>query len=471
MIRFAKRTIFYHTLILSIVFYAIYFFFIGPIINHYLTNFTQVVLVYILAGIVIWLGNFIYALISWFNIKYEVNDIAVILYRGIIYRNKVYLTYEKINSIDITQNLLQQFFGISKLSLDSGATTTTMVNEINISTLKPMIYEIHNKILEKKGLEISKDPKYKLKIINKILYILFSWYFEIILFTSLQFLICNIINLFVDINGIVIMSTSLVVLAFTYFFIKIGRYLVSNHKFIIRKNEKSLYMSYGLLTKVKNTVPLDKIKAVVIEEGLIKRLFKLCTIKIEVIGIAEADNSNINVLVPLCRRRNVNKYITELLDESLCKEDAIYKSSKCFKFYFCNIFYLTILANIFISLNVFGLSYIFSYSAITSLLCFGILLIISIISVSFYSIIKQSNQGLYFDKDKIVTYNSSFNKTTTIIKYNNVIGLETKSTKRRNNENVISYIIHYYNHNLINKITVDLLPIGLDEQIKKNIKY
>lgn len=372
--------------------------------------------------------------------------------------------------MDIKQNALQQIFKISKLSLDSGTTTTSMKSEIDITTTKSLIREIHETILNKKELSLEKESKYKLKLSNKFLYIFFNWYFEMIIISSFQLIIFFLLDFIFGWSKLLILSKTLFIISVGYFFLQVIKYLISHHKFRIKVNEKSLYLSYGLFTKVHNTVPLSKVKAVIVEEGLLKRLFKLCTIKIEVIGIAEADNSNINVIVPLCRRNNANKYIKELIDESYIIEKPLYKSNKHFKYYFFNYFYLSLLGNVYLSFNIFGFSSIFKYSKIYSLWFFLIMLLLSILYILLTGKLKQKNQGLYFDKSKIVIHNSTFNKTATVIQYRNIIAIELKHTKRRIKDNVCSYAIHYYNHNFISKITVELLEDNIQDKLREYIK-
>jgi putative membrane protein len=82
---------------------------------------------------------------------------------------------------------------------------------------------------------------------------------------------------------------------------------------IVRDGER-LRIRRGLLERREATVPVERIRAVVVVEGLLRRPFGLASVRVEVIGHAK-EASAAQALFPLLRLAEVRPFLDELLPE------------------------------------------------------------------------------------------------------------------------------------------------------------
>lgn len=427
----------------------------------------------------------LYAIFTIYNIlyyktsSYSLTDKEVVCTRGVIFKKKSILEYSKIHAINKRQGLLQQIFHIGTLFIDSGSTNTAFSAEIMIIEDVNIIDELMKQIALKQGNkeEInSSNNIYNFSIKKKTAYSLLAS-------LSVIFMICVIfIGVFLVIyftydyikdNNLTLMEMTLKVI---YSFLSIaGFVLVFNiiftfinfYKFGIYKDNNNITINYGLLMKNHNTFKTNRIKAIIVKSSLIKRLFSLVSIDIEVIGYGgDDDKSKRNtVLIPLCKKDEVEKYISLIADDFTALEKN--NKSKAFfpfvswKLIFSFIPYLSVLlVSFFISLflnNYFIL-------LIVGLSLLGIL-IVHLIVLFISAILQYRFEGIGINEDKVTIYHGGiFQSKTTILK-KHIIGIENITTPRREKKNIYSFIIHFRTNSLTNKIKVE----NVDKSIKNNL--
>jgi putative membrane protein len=90
--------------------------------------------------------------------------------------------------------------------------------------------------------------------------------------------------------------------------------LVAFAGFAIARDGDRLRIVRGLLERREATVPVARVRAVVVVEGLLRRPFGLASLRVEVIGHAK-EASAAQALFPLLRRSEVRAFLDELLPE------------------------------------------------------------------------------------------------------------------------------------------------------------
>ncbi len=90
--------------------------------------------------------------------------------------------------------------------------------------------------------------------------------------------------------------------------------LVAFAGFTVTRDRERLRIRRGLLQRSEAAVPVRRVHGVRVVEGLMRRPFGLCTLRIEVAGYA-AEASAARTLFPLLRRRDVEPFLAELLPE------------------------------------------------------------------------------------------------------------------------------------------------------------
>ena len=90
--------------------------------------------------------------------------------------------------------------------------------------------------------------------------------------------------------------------------------LIAFAGFTVTRDGERLRIRRGLLQRSEAAVPVRRVHGVRVVEGLLRRPFGLCALRVEVAGYA-AEASAARTLFPLLRRRDVEPFLAELLPE------------------------------------------------------------------------------------------------------------------------------------------------------------
>lgn len=419
---------------------------------------------------------------------YELQVESIKLKKGIIFKQEKILKYEKMHAIDTKQNIIQKLFKITRLSIDSGSTTKADIAEIVIYEDDDMIDSIKHDIeLRMKGITEDLTTEEQIKEIDDILYIYSTkdkLYF--VLMSSLTVIVAGILyfifgililNLFLNdrelvesmlLGFIVLFGSSLILTPISTFLFVLIRYY--NYK-VIAKNDH-LVISHGLLTKVNHVLHYKKIKAIQVEEGLVKRIFKYASIKLEVVGFGERGTEEnkgqtFNYLIPMCKRSEI-KYLIERLNLEFKYVERDYKSPKAGFRYFISL-------NMIIS-SCFYLAFVPFILLVPAELTFIIGIYIASYAFTMLwflidGILRYKNSGIYFDDEKTIIYYGSINKKSLIILNKNITELELIDTYCRSKKDIASFKIHYFNNAYKNVVYAHLLNKNIMDELKSKLRY
>jgi putative membrane protein len=98
--------------------------------------------------------------------------------------------------------------------------------------------------------------------------------------------------------------------------------VVAFHAFTVARDEGRLRVRRGLLQRRETTIPVERVRAVSLVEGVLRRPFGLATLRIEVIGHA-AEPTAAQTLFPLLRRDEARAMLDALLPELADNPDGL----------------------------------------------------------------------------------------------------------------------------------------------------
>lgn len=102
--------------------------------------------------------------------------------------------------------------------------------------------------------------------------------------------------------------------------ISIGATIVRFYGFTLTRIGDDLRREYGLLSRHRSTVPLERVQAVRIEETLLRRPLGLAALKIETAGAGpgrgDQPGGRAEAFVPLARRRHVGRLLGEVFEDA-----------------------------------------------------------------------------------------------------------------------------------------------------------
>lgn len=481
--------------------------FVGEVTEEVILKETMPVLIILgLVFVIIFAISMLYQVFLWQKTYYYLKDEEIEYKSNFIFKKNVALKYHKIHTIDVKQNIIQRILNIKTLSLDSGATTNHLKSEIRICDTNQIIDNIEKRIRSKMNGEEAANtpeiinnmnttvvnpqqdkPQYIYSTKQKIILSIIGCCTTAIVLTVL-FLLCMSIGVIILRNNPsiifkILISFVIIFLLFEFFIwiVSFVGYAISLYDYKVLRKGNYIYISYGLFVKSKFALNIDKIKSVQIDYGVIKRLFKIASIKLECVGYNNFNGSqqdqqqktnSAGLFIPFCKTSEINSILAAILPEYLPIEKQ-YQAPKRSLRYFIVGPILTLLLIVAFCLLATALI----MSIVGGLKYFGIACLIGLIILVIYGVlivicgfIRHSNSGIGISDDLFTIY-YGFSKFAKIINKKNFIGLETLTTPFRKKKAIASYTFHFYNNNLANEIKVKMLEDNLALEIEQHLKF
>ncbi|MBT2689200.1 PH domain-containing protein [Bacillus sp. ISL-47] len=280
----------------------------------------------ITAGVV--MAVFIIGVLSWLRYTYRLEEGELRIEYGILVRKKRYIPLERIQSLDLSEGLLQRPFGLVKMKVETagssgGGDAEAVLTAISrkdadfiqqaFSTAKKKPSENSNELesaaaMRKIIYKISPGQLLLLAstssgvgvVISAVFALIFQFE-EIIpydkVFAGLEGFIAN---------GVIFVSI-LVFIGFVFaWIIALVGTMLKYADFTLRKTDKELIITRGLLEKRQMTIPLHRIQAIQISENLIRQPFGLATVYVESAGGSLEDSESARVMVlPIVKRSRI----------------------------------------------------------------------------------------------------------------------------------------------------------------------
>lgn len=457
---------------------------------------------FVISFIVSYIIFSIYQVLYYKTSGYELKEKEIVCVRGVLFKKKSILEYAKIHAVNSKQNIIEKMFGISTLQVDSGSTNTAHTAEIQIIEDKNIVNALMKTIKAKQNNEevclTNNDTNQEDKEINdsikniykfdskrKVIYsalqvawVIVGGLFSLIigLFAMIALVILKEMDLpllLIVLGGALVIILIISIIGFIFGLI--GS-LLTYYDFKLIRNKNDIEVSYGLITKINNTFKFNKIKAVRITQSLIQKLFGFATIKVEVIGYTMQSNDenkgySTGILVPLCKKSEVNSILNNLLPDYIPLEKEV-KSKYYFPFVSYHLlfsFISFILAQV--VLSIFLIYYNFINELLVSSFFLWTLYIVYILIILLERKLAQINSGLNVDNDKLCIYRGSIVLETIVMRKNNIIGIDEKTTHYREKKNIYTYKIHFKSNSSTNTVIVLNVDKPQSEEIYKLLKY
>jgi len=325
-----------------------------------------------------------FRLYSFFTTKYTIDEEKIIIQKGLIQRKVIEIPNKVITTVDFSQSILFQVFGIYRLLIDNASQTNDTANKAELSLcLKKQDAQLVKSIIMKvtKEQEIAqrmnqdteqtnelKNPnnintrsKVTVSIKDFILVSLFQskigvGIYLISLISGLVLVIGQLANVSDDniINRIESIMTNitsniplligiLLIAIIPYYVVTTAYSIVQNvisyYQFTVTNRQESLHISYGLFTKKSYTLMKDKISGLCFRQSFLMRLFGYGVLEVYVIGYGDMSEDNkkeLSMLFPILKKQNLESFVSTLLPEiKLPLNQQVKKAEKSsFRYFF-----------------------------------------------------------------------------------------------------------------------------------------
>lgn len=465
-------------------FYTIIFFI--PMLNNHPN--------YYLFSIPIFLIVIIFNVISWRKNIFYMNDNMIIINSGVIFNQKQEIPFNKISTLDIQQNIIHRLFNCYTIQVDTGASTldksefkfiiplslvddfkNTIQYHTNSSSTNNLIENEENPLsddisyitLSKKDLILYSLTKNKLTLLITAFALIFNAG-DFIANKMGDFLKDNVDIVIDNANNFIsyitsnnffylLIITSIIVAYILVLSISVIMELIKFNDFKVYKSNNNINIEYGLLTKKKYSLPIDKINAVKLKQNFSRQLFNLYSIEVVVIGYGDI-NSELALIYPLANESIKNKLINDILPEFNFKANVIKpKNNVLLKFIIKRTFIPLLLLIIFTLLSSMPIKIFIPIAAI---------LVISQIILG-YRVYKNTSIGIS-SKGLSIT-NGSRTKITYLIKHTSVQSINKTQNILQKHKKIYNYSINICTNTFGEFITVKHLNLNIMNLLEETL--
>ena len=292
----------------------------------------------LIAGGAISVFTLLSGIVRWYRFTYRLVEGQLRIEHGLFIKKKSYIPYEKIQSINISAGVLQRPFGLVKVKVETAGkrneaeTVLSAIKKVEAGHIQHTITESKQKMATIKRSKTFQNgtlhPELVFEITRKELFIMSatSGRAGVILSAVLAFysqtheylpydrLYKNISGLFKT-NAMLIGALILILFLFIWLFSIVITFF-KYHQFTVRKSEKDLIITRGLLEKQQTVLPLERIQTIRISENPLRELLGFATVFIESAGGNHHDKYSRNmILIPLVKKNRISAILKEIIED------------------------------------------------------------------------------------------------------------------------------------------------------------
>ncbi|MHA6253016.1 PH domain-containing protein [Oceanobacillus sp. CAU 1775] len=292
--------------------------------------------------------------ISWYRYSYWVDEDALHMEYGVFRRTKRTISKNRIQSIDLTQNIIHRLFKLTKVQIETASTGLKAEAALAAVTYAKGI-ELREQLKYRKTVEEdeteaeeeNEEVKKQISFNHLLLAGVTSGGVGIIL----SFLLVGLSELeefipesIYDVTFEWFLSTSiitallliLVILVFVWM-LSVGWTLIRYGNFTISRVDDELLVTRGLLERKQLTIPMHRIQAIGIEENILRQPFSYVSIVAEIAGGSTDKQTDASVILfPIMEKNKVQEFLNEFVPSfSWDIEESNWKKppKKALKFY------------------------------------------------------------------------------------------------------------------------------------------
>ncbi|OZI10406.1 hypothetical protein CEW92_16990 [Bacillaceae bacterium SAS-127] len=268
--------------------------------------------------------------VKWLRFAYWVEEGELRIEYGLFVKKKRYIPIERIQSLDISEGILQQMFGLVKLTIETAGSSDptkseaelTAITKEEATALKEMISrEKHRSNAEIEQLEETEEVQettkvvYKAKLSELLLLAATSGGVGVVISAVVAFLsqfdelipyekVFEEASRFIE-YGVFFISIVVFVILFIAWVISVILTLLKYQDFTLEMNDEHIVIQRGLLEKRQITIPFSRIQGITIVENPLRQLAGYCSVQLESAGgAAPAEEGASIILLPMIKKES-----------------------------------------------------------------------------------------------------------------------------------------------------------------------
>ncbi len=273
---------------------------------------------YLLFGLLgLYILILIYKIMVWYRTNILITDTVLEVEKNTLFSSKKTVKISNVSNIDSRQNIVQKLLKIATVIIDTNVSGSELQSIKIILTLKDLpkfkgslsVNVPVNKEEEKYDYYFG----YKTMIVNSLL----STNIFLIIVSSVAYLpMLFIDDIFKFFN---LFSFAIILVPFL---ISVLSSLSKLYNFKVKIDKDKISLSYGLFSTIKNSIPLNKINGIKLNEPLFARIVGRQSVNVINVG-ANADENSISFVLPLLSKIEIKKKMEHLFPEYKNVDDLI----------------------------------------------------------------------------------------------------------------------------------------------------
>lgn len=290
----------------------------------------------------------IWSIINWFVEKYEMNEKAFVLYRGVWNKSEQTIPLSRIQNIHSKRNVFHRLFKVTALTLETAASgeddtikfpviseSEAKVIEESVRTFKETgnisgdMEEVPSEQAEeikqaidrtihyvptKKDLLFASFTSFNFLIIIPILFVIYRLadeFFEVDDYIAKGFgtLTASWILITIIVIGLLLIST---VIGIVWTYLKYGNYELSS-------DDETIYIRKGIWEESQLTIQKHRVQGMEFEQTLLKRILRLTEVKLLMI---QDEDSDVSSLYPFLPKRRAEEIVANILPDFEMQEET-----------------------------------------------------------------------------------------------------------------------------------------------------
>jgi putative membrane protein len=272
----------------------------------------------------------LWGFLSWRATTYEVSGGAFRLRQGVIQKNERTIPLEHVQSVDTVQGIIQRFFGIVEVRVETAGGGTSepdaSLPALDRAEAEALRREIEGSQRELVEAEEAVEPTVLRRLGARELLIAGATSGQIGVAFSLIAVVSQLFDdliseslaqrLFEILAPRSVTAALLLIGAIGVFawLLAIAGTILAHAGFTLSRDGDFLYIKRGLLERREATIPLARIQAIRIIEGVLRQPFGQATLRVESAGYGESSGVS-TTLFPLLPRKEVHKLLLDAAPE------------------------------------------------------------------------------------------------------------------------------------------------------------
>ena len=371
--------------------------------------------------------------LSWLRFTYRVEDGELRIESGLFVKKKRYIPFERIQSLDFSEGILQRAFGLVKVKIETAGSSSkeaeavlTAIKKSDALAIQDLLatvkYRETSEVMEEEQKE--QEVIYKMTPAQLVLLASTSGGAGVVISGAIAFILQFdelipydfVVKEFQGLiaNGILFISIIVfVVLLFAWIVAIVGT-ILKYAGYTVKKVENDLIISRGLLEKRQLTVPLNRVQGIMISENIVRQPFGLCSVHLESAGGSlEKDAAAKALLLPIIKKKEAAKLLTPLLEDYHFTPDIVSAPKRALRRYMFRGFIFPVLV-ILVCLFFFR--------------PWGYLSLLLLPAAAFWAYMKHKDAGWNLDGQQLTLTFRGIVKNTIFMKKNKIQSLSIQSS-------------------------------------------